>query len=844
MLDGVPLARLARAAPLESADVATLPRVRVLKFGGSSLATPSRVRDAGRIVIEAIAAGPAIVVVSAFQGVTDQLLACAHGAGRADGAADAGYDAVAARHRAAAEDLIAAEDHDARARVDEQLRELREIVDDLRPLRGCPPAALDAVASFGERLSASIVAAHLNQSLQARFVDARDFLTTDDAFTRANVDIGATNRAAREYFAAMWRDAPSIVAVVTGFIGRCEDGRTTTIGRNGSDYTAAIVGAALNATAIEIWTDVDGVLSADPRTVPATLVMPRITYDAALEMSHAGARVLHPATIGPAVAQSIPIVVKNTFNPAAPGTVISAAAGTADATAGSVTSIDGLTLLTLRARGRTGGRSIAERASHALASRAVRVVLASHACSELTMAFAVSHADATAAIDAVHEELGVEMERGLATLTETGGQAAVTVVGAAACGAPGLVGRVFDALDRQAIAVNAFVQGSSARSVSCVVDASQQSRAIRAIHQDLFAGNRSLAIAVVGVGKVGAALLRELAERQPAWRARGVDLRVIAVADSKRCLVDRDGIDLATWREALHAGGRPMDPRALAAALADLTLPAAALVDCTADAAVADAYPAFIDAGCHIVTPNKRAGVLPWPRYQALRETLAARRRRFLDSTTVGAGLPLLATARDLAAGGDVVRTIEGMLSGTLSYLFNAFDGSVPFSALVREAHAAGLTEPDPREDLNGGDVARKLLVLARETGLQMDLDQVEVESLLPPALRDGSFPDDFFAALAAYDDDLQQRLDRARGNGAVLRYVATLDRGVARAGLREVPRDHPLAAAQGCENIVAFTSDRYSRAPLVIRGPGAGAALTASGIAADLCKLLPQDAH
>jgi len=321
-----------------------------------------------------------------------------------------------------------------------------------------------------------------------------------------------------------------------------------------------------------------------------------------------------------------------------------------------------------------------------------------------------------------------------------------------------------------------------------------------------------------------------------------VDLRVIAVADSRRCLLEPEGIDLAAWREALQAGGRPMDPRALAAALTDLALPAAALVDCTADAVLADAYPAFIDAGCHIVTPNKRAGVLPWPRYQALRETFAARRRRFLDSTTVGAGLPLLATARDLVAGGDVVRTIEGIVSGTLSYLFNAFDGSVPFSVLVREAHAAGLTEPDPREDLRGGDVARKLLILARETGLRMDLDEVEVESLLPPALREGPFPDDFFAALSAYDDDLLRRLDRARGRGAVLRYVATLDQGLARAGLREVSRDHPLAAAQGCENIVAFTSERYSRAPLVIRGPGAGAALTASGIAADLFKLVPQE--
>jgi aspartokinase/homoserine dehydrogenase 1 len=841
MLDLVPPASPPRAAVSESMDAVPLPRLRVLKFGGSSLAAPARVRAVGRIVVDAAEAGPAVVVVSAFHGVTNQLLDCARQAERDGDAADVLYETIAARHRSAAETLIGDEDGDAHAQIEQQLRDLRDVVRGIRLLGCCPPAALDVVASFGERLSAAIVAGHLNQFLPARFVDARDFLTTDDQFTRANVIFPATNRAARDYFAAMWRDTPSPLAVVTGFIGRCEDGRTTTIGRNGSDYTAAIVAAALGAAAIEIWTDVDGVLSADPKAVPAALVMPRITYDAALEMSHAGAKVLHPATIGPAVAKSIPIVVKNSFNPAAPGTLISGAPAAAAHATGSVTSIDGLTLLTLRCSDRHGGRSSAERLSQALASAGVHVVLASQACSELTMSFAVREADAGAALDAVQKAFCFELERGLATLTETRGQAVVTTVDTAAGDRPGIIGGVFGALARHAITVTTFAQGASARSVSCVVDASQQSRALKVIHREVFERERSLAIAVVGVGKVGAALLRELDERQSSWRERGIDVRVIAVADSKRFILRPQGIDLASWREALHAGSQSMDPKALAAAMADLALPNAALVDCTADTALVDAYPEFVDAHFHIVTPNKRANVLPWRRHAALREAFAARRRRFLDSTTVGAGLPVLATLRDLIAGGDVVRKIEGILSGTLSYLFNAFDGSVPFSTLVREAHTAGLTEPDPRDDLSGHDVARKLLILARETGLQMELDEVEVDSLLPTGFGDTPFSDELFAALAAHDGDIHHRLERARAQGAVLRYVGTLQAGRAHAGLREVPREHPLTAVHGCENVVAFTSDRYACTPLVIRGPGAGARLTARGIVADLCKLLPE---
>ena len=815
--------------------------MKVLKFGGSSVADAKRIRSVAHIVLTAAKRDHVVVVVSAFQGVTNLLLQCARAAELGDIGYEQLYNQIAHKHREAIDALLERGKRKTTLdAVDDLLEELQNVLHGVYLLRDCPPRALDLAASFGERLSATIISSYLQQLRPALFVDARQFVVTDDQFTHAAVLFDQTNKKIRSYFnRLMKKRGPAPIPVVTGFVGSTEDGRTTTIGRNGSDYTAAIVGAALSASVIEIWTDVDGILSADPRAVPSAFVLSQMSYEEAMELSYFGAKVLHPATIAPAVAKKIPIDIKNTLNPGAPGTRISEKAGSWEGVAKGIASVDNIALLTLRGLSMVGVPGTAERLFRALALNRVNVILISQASSEHTICFAVNTADLAAARRAVADEFHYELQSKLTSLDVRADQTIVAIVGEGMKGTPGVSGKVFQALGRNGINVSAIAQGASERNISFVIQFEQMNRALNVIHEAFFEKNKHLAVILIGVGNIGSTLLRQLHQQRTFLLSQGYDVRVCGIANSKQYILDPAGIDLTTWRDKLNRSHRKMSLAELARQVGRLELINAVLVDCTASSEVVDAYPEFVNANLHIITPNKKANVLPWSRYSALLDLMKKRQQHFLYEANVGAGLPVISTLTDLISSGDQIVSVEGILSGTLSYLFNQFDGTKPFSEFVREAHKLGFTEPDPRDDLSGGDVARKLLILARHLGMKLDMKDISVENLIPPALRKGEFSDSFYSRFAKFDAAMQRRFQTARSRGNVLRYVGTLRGTEASAELKEVPPDHPFAGTKGSDNIIAITTHRYSRTPLVVQGPGAGADVTAMGVFSDMLKLL-----
>ena len=814
--------------------------MRVLKFGGSSVSSPDRIRDVRKIVLQTATRERVVVVVSAFQNVTNQLLECAQLASKGDQSYHALFGRIADRHKEAVDALVGKSKRKGiHAAVDELLNELKDALHGIYLLRFSPARALDLTASFGERLSALIIAAHFRQTQPSEFVDARHLVVTDEQFTRATVLFEETNKRIRAYFKQLSGDKKQVIPIVTGFLGSTEDGRTTTIGRNGSDYSAAIFGAALNASVIEIWTDVDGILSADPRAVPSSFVIPQMTYEEAMELSYFGAKVLHSATIAPAVAKKIPLLIKNTLNPDAPGTLISERADDWEGVAKGITSVDDIALLTLRGMNMVGVPGTSERLFSALASHKVNVILISQASSEHTICFAISKADVPAARRAVAKEFHFELQSKLTSLDEKPDQSIIAIVGEGMKGTPGVAGKVFQALGRNNINITAIAQGASEQNISFVIGSVQRNRALNVIHQAFFERAKRLAVIVVGVGNIGGTLLRQLHQQRAFLHAQGFNVQVCGIADSKKYVLSPEGIDLRSWREQLTNSKYVSRPNEFARQIARLEFTNAVLVDCTASSEVVNAYPDFVKANLHIVTPNKKANVLPWKQYKELMDLMQRRQKYFLYEANVGAGLPVISTLNDLIASGDQIVKIEGIFSGTLSYLFNHFDGTRPFSGFVQEAHQLGYTEPDPRDDLSGEDVARKLLILGRQLGMKMDMKDIRVENLVPPKLRKGTFSKEFFARYAKHDLLIQRRLQNARLRGAVLRYVGTLQGNAAFAGLKEIPLNHPFAATKGSDNIIAFTTHRYARTPLVVQGPGAGADVTAMGVFSDLLKLL-----
>ncbi|MDO8430060.1 MAG: bifunctional aspartate kinase/homoserine dehydrogenase I [bacterium] len=834
--------------------------IKILKFGGSSVGTSKMIKKAGEIVKIASKKEKVAVVVSAFQGVTDQLLKCAKLAVKNGSNLDE-VKKLKNRHTKAVNQLAKSQKLKAECQeyIENLFQELSAVSDEIQKEKFISDKNLDLVASFGERLSAYIIAASVKN---AYFVDARDLVKTDDNFTNAAVDFNKTNRRVQNFF----RNKKGI-PVITGFLGSTSKGETTTLGRGGSDYTASIFGAALGVKVVEIWTDVDGVMSADPKLVKNAQVLPKISYEEAIEMAYFGAKVIHPATMLPAIKKGIPILIKNTFNPKAHGTLISKEF-VLQPLVKCVTSVDNVALINIGGVSLAGIPGSAARVFEATARAKANVILISQASSENTICFAIKSGELKSALSALKKEFQKEIKSGQVNLGIILNQSILAMVGDGMCGVPGIAGMLFSVLGGEGVNVSAIAQGGSERNISFVVDSASKIKALNVAHDEFFYCGRKN-IFLVGTGNIGGALLDQIKDLQK----NGSALRICGIIDAFHMLQNERGNNLLNWRKTFEKGEKPNLEKWLSWAKV-LPVGNKVFVDCTASDGVAKKYIEMAEAGFHIVTPNKKFNVFPMKEYKKLREVMAKNKKRFLYETNVGAALPVISTLQDLLKTGDKITKIEGIFSGTLSYIFNNFGSPVrgregtqrasastgmaatkSFSEVVGMAKKLGYTEPDPREDLNGNDVGRKLLVLARETGLEMEMIDVKIENLVPKSLQKLKTSDEFLKVLPKYDDYFKKRLENAKKKNKVLRYVAKLSpvrgregsqrasasNGIgwrASASLQAISLDNPLSATKDADNIFAFYTKRYNKRPLVVQGPGAGREVTAGGVLADILRI------
>jgi bifunctional aspartokinase / homoserine dehydrogenase 1 len=801
------------------------------KFGGSSMADAQRIRAVAAI-LRARDDAPQIVVVSAMSGVTDALIAlAASAAGRGDWREK--VEVLKQRHAEVAEALGAGKDD--RAWLDAQFADLHDVAHGLSLVGAAAESTLHFIQGLGEIWSSRLLTSHLRgEGAAAEWLDAREVLVVRHGELGAAVD---WNESARKLEA--WRAGRSIGRViVSGYVARDAEGNVTTLGRNGSDYSGAIFGALFKAAEIQIWTDVDGVLSADPRVAPEAVIVPQLSYEEACELAYFGAKVIHPQTMQPAIARGIPIRIRNTFNPQHEGSLVGAERTNEPPVKG-IATISGLAIVDIEGAGMIGVPGTAERVFAALHRASISVIMISQGSSEHSICCVVRAGDAARAVDVLRDAFGRELHREQIQSVEQDPEIAVlAIVGDGMAGTPGIAARLFEALARSNVNVRAIAQGASERNISVAILEKDAARALRAVHAGFYLSPQTISIGVIGPGNVGRALIAQIERgRERLLRDSRIDLRVRAIASSKRMLVSERALDLAIWPEALAEKGAALDFATFAEHVGASHLPHALIFDCSASSDVADHYAAWLKAGIHVITPNKQAGAGPLERYRAIR-TASGEGARFRYEATVGAGLPIISTLRDLLDTGDEVFAVEGILSGTLAWLFNKYDGSRPFSALVREAHELGYTEPDPRDDLSGMDVARKLVILAREMGQDLTLDAVNVEGLVPEGLR-GVDRAAFFDQLDKLDAPMAARFEKAKREGRVLRYVAKLDREKgASVGLAELPGDHGFAHIRLTDNVVQFTTARYRDNPLVVQGPGAGPEVTAAGVFSDLLRI------
>ena len=811
----------------------------VHKFGGSSVADADCFRRVATI-LDSLPASRLGIVLSACRGVTDALLRLVALAERQDDSYRGEIASLRVRHAAIAETLLTSQS--ARlylAAFDRDCHDLEGILHTVKLTRSAAQNVSDLIAGYGEIWSTKLFHRFMEERAGRKgpfqWIDARKAVVVEWGPLGPGIQWAESRAKLQELVPANFAGT----LIITGFIASDRRGVQTTLGRNGSDFSASIIGALLDSNEIHIWTDVDGVLSADPRRVPDATVIDSLSYNEAMELAYFGAKVIHPQTMAPAVGSGIPIWIRNTFAPEKIGTLICAKPQSSLPVKG-ITSIEKVALINLEGAGMIGVPGTANRLFGALREEGISVILISQGSSEHSICCAIPQDQAERAASVVRQAFERELKEGQIQDVDVAPDLAIlAAVGDGMAGTPGVAAKVFNALGSTSVNIRAIAQGASERNISVVVDGKHATRALRAVHAGLYLSSHTISVGVIGPGTVGRVLLNQLASQSARLlRDAKLDFRVRGIMSSKRMLLAESGVPLESWKAQFDVNSVEADFGGFMEHVRVDYLPHTVIIDCTASADIAKRYPDWLAAGIHVITPNKKANSADLPFYRRLREARRTGAAHYLYETTVGAGLPVVQTLRDLRETGDEITSVEGIFSGTLAYIFNTYDGRKSFSDIVRDARQRGYTEPDPRDDLSGMDVARKLIILGREMGLDLEMADVEVESLVPAGLETGSI-EDFMARLPQHDASMNDRLQTARSRGKVLRYVGRLTAdGKATVGVVELDARHAFANIALTDNVVRFATRRYCDNPLIVQGPGAGPEVTAGGVFADLLRL------
>jgi aspartokinase/homoserine dehydrogenase 1 len=808
--------------------------MKVLKFGGTSVGSVESILSLKAIVEKEAQEQPIIVVVSALGGITDKLIATSVLAQKGDETWKDEFQAMVERHHKMIDTIIT----DPRKReqlfniVDSLFEQLRSIYFGVYLIHDLSKKTQDAIVSYGERLSSNIVATLVQG---AKWYDSREFIKTMRKNHKNTLDSELTNRLVRRTFSDLQR-----ISLVPGFISKDRDtDEITNLGRGGSDYTAAIIAAALDADILEIWTDVDGFMTADPRVIKTAYTIKELSYIEAMELCNFGAKVVYPPTIYPVCVKNIPIRVKNTFNPDSEGSIIKQKVANNDKPIKGISSINGTTLITVAGLSMVGVIGVNRRIFTALADNGISVFMVSQASSENSTSIGVRDQDAAEAVEVLNGEFAKEIETGaMFPMHAESGLATIAVVGENMKHVPGIAGKLFGTLGRAGISMIACAQGASQTNISFVVKSEHLRKALNAIHDSFFLSEyKVLNLFVCGVGTVGGQLLEQIHDQyEELKRTKRLKLNVVGIATSKKALFNRDGIDLANYRELLADAPESNDKK-LRDAIIEMNCFNSVFVDCTASKDVAEIYQPLLEHNISVIAANKIAASSSYEKYALLKETALARGVFFRYETNVGAGLPIIGTINDLRNSGDVILKIEAVLSGTLNFIFNELSADVTMSEAVRRAKEQGYSEPDPRIDLSGKDVIRKLVILAREAGYKVEKTDVEKHLFIPDEFFEGSI-EEFWKNLPQLDADFEARRKQLDAEGKRWRFVATFDHGKLSVALKEVDSTHPFYNLQGSNNIVALTTERYREYPMLIQGYGAGASVTAAGVFANIMSI------